>query len=935
MKKVLFHFLFLLLISSNVFAIEKAILPAGQDVSSGAAPTLTGTNFTGIPTGGLLDDAITPAKVDETGNYQMNNLTLTGELTTASTCNPVTYGAYFDGSSHPVADVSAIAVLYDDDAWSGGDTYAQWARVVGSNGKIYLAHTAGGQAEDPTLDTNNTYWWLLFEDGDEADFVYTQMCHLDYGLTVVSEGIVNFADHTFIMPRWGHILKFLPSRAAYNRGPRIYTTGATNDIFVITARGVGLDGVDIDQQNKDTTRSDGAAVVINPKYINPANTATASFVTIMDMESDGTHDGFRFENGVGKVYINQTTLINNYGSCFIIDTGTSGDATIDNSLCGGITDKSKITTSTIGIEVRSGEQWTFRRSKVYESYYPVRFTGTAGDSFMNLYLDNDSFEHFKGDGMTNAGLGGTARFIYVLNGTKFSGSAHEGNDLTSGTQKGINLSGVDHVSLSTAVLNSNSNGGAAFDNMTGLQITDSKIYWNSRGIDSDANGVCDTYASNPVDVTIGAGVTNAVIEGNDFADEYGVAACGARLGSQYIQNYIEIADGATRYTLGQNSFGNLSNSSPESIDNNDSTTTDSHVCGNIFEEGDDYRLNCTEVSDDTTPVLGGDLDIGAHNIEGVDATEFGYVDGVTSDIQTQFSDRVTGPASATNNGVAVFDGTTGKLIKGNSLVTADPSTGYVTSKRLSATNTSGVAAAIFTTQAAGDGGLKTAAAFKRDNSTTPTDNDGVAIPIQLSNDTPTALNAAEWYVRMEDVSAGTEDSSFLMRTYIGGTATGRFYIGPTGIEIRNNTTVLGRFDLTDGALSAKAEEHIDADAHTLTCLEMSGTILNNDGATADAIWTVPDMDACNGLDFAFVATEELAADVDIFLDANAANAFYLNGVAGTAGQYLCLEGTAGTEEMSVIGCLGVTNDGGVDLTCYSAGTGTWHLDDDATECDGL
>ena len=39
---------------------------------------------------------------------------------------------------------------------------------------------------------------------------------------------------------------------------------------------------------------------------------------------------------------------------------------------------------------------------------------------------------------------------------------------------------------------------------------------------------------------------------------------------------------------------------------------------------------------DTTPVLRGNLDIGAFNIEGVDATEFGYLDGVTSGIQTQF-----------------------------------------------------------------------------------------------------------------------------------------------------------------------------------------------------------------------------------------------------------------------------------------------------------
>ena len=42
---------------------------------------------------------------------------------------------------------------------------------------------------------------------------------------------------------------------------------------------------------------------------------------------------------------------------------------------------------------------------------------------------------------------------------------------------------------------------------------------------------------------------------------------------------------------------------------------------------------------DLSPVLRANLDIATFNIEGVDATEFGYVDGVTSDVQTQFGLR--------------------------------------------------------------------------------------------------------------------------------------------------------------------------------------------------------------------------------------------------------------------------------------------------------
>lgn len=47
----------------------------------------------------------------------------------------------------------------------------------------------------------------------------------------------------------------------------------------------------------------------------------------------------------------------------------------------------------------------------------------------------------------------------------------------------------------------------------------------------------------------------------------------------------------------------------------------------------------------------------------VTATELGYLSGVTSAIQTQFGTKVTGPASVVTEKVAVFDGTTGKLIK--------------------------------------------------------------------------------------------------------------------------------------------------------------------------------------------------------------------------------------------------------------------------------
>lgn len=56
----------------------------------------------------------------------------------------------------------------------------------------------------------------------------------------------------------------------------------------------------------------------------------------------------------------------------------------------------------------------------------------------------------------------------------------------------------------------------------------------------------------------------------------------------------------------------------------------------------------------------------------VSNTEFNYLDGVTSPIQTQIDSKVTGPASATDTAIPRYNGTTGKLVQ-NSGVTIDGS----------------------------------------------------------------------------------------------------------------------------------------------------------------------------------------------------------------------------------------------------------------------
>jgi len=80
----------------------------------------------------------------------------------------------------------------------------------------------------------------------------------------------------------------------------------------------------------------------------------------------------------------------------------------------------------------------------------------------------------------------------------------------------------------------------------------------------------------------------------------------------------------------------------------------------------------TDLSGDTTPQLGGDLDMNANNIEGVTPTEMGYVSGTTSSIQTQIDakqDTITG-LTATGAEMNVVDmsasgSTSGQLLTSN------------------------------------------------------------------------------------------------------------------------------------------------------------------------------------------------------------------------------------------------------------------------------
>lgn len=86
----------------------------------------------------------------------------------------------------------------------------------------------------------------------------------------------------------------------------------------------------------------------------------------------------------------------------------------------------------------------------------------------------------------------------------------------------------------------------------------------------------------------------------------------------------------------------------------------------------------------------------------VSNTEFGYLDGVTSAIQTQIDSKVTGPASATDNAITRFDGTTGKLVQNSTVTVSDTGDLAIASGSISVDNLSLDGNTLASTNANGD-----------------------------------------------------------------------------------------------------------------------------------------------------------------------------------------------------------------------------------------
>ena len=164
----------------------------------------------------------------------------------------------------------------------------------------------------------------------------------------------------------------------------------------------------------------------------------------------------------------------------------------------------------------------------------------------------------------------------------------------------------------------------------------------------------------------------------------------------------------------------------------------------------------SDVVDDTTPQLGGNLDMQAHSIEGVTATEMGYLDGVTSDIQTQLDTKLSSVADNSVTLAKMAGGTDGNLITYDA--SGDPA--YVTTGTSGQVLTSGGTGVAPTFQTAAGGGkvLQVVSANGRTTDWSTTSSSPVQMTDTSITITPTSISSRiwiTWQVTTHQTAVGT------------------------------------------------------------------------------------------------------------------------------------------------------------------------------------
>jgi len=503
--------------------------------------------------------------------------------------------------------------------------------------------------------------------------------------------------------------------------------------------------------------------------------------------------------------------------------------------------------------------------------------------------------------------------------------------------------------------------------LVGLQIDNNNIMLNNDDGIRLYNGAINVSIKNNTLVDNDYGNSGAdgiaVLEG---ADNFSIVGndIGYRIdGTTSNQDYgISIATGSTDYIIANNNLnGNVSplNDLSDSglVYLNEAVDTITAAGKALMDDADAATQRATLALGNVTNVATDDT---AYNATSWDAnSDAATKNAIRDKIETMGggSGDVVGPASSVDTAIARFSGTTGKLIQDyTSGAPTIGDTGIVTingninqyGQYIDLRGTTQNQLRFF-----GHGtdtnfpSMKfydlEDSAFKADLTTTLStggilysydmNDEGGAFQLRSTGSNVNRLTlASTGLLRLSDNAGITTAARF----DIAATAEDALHVtgdGTNDIAVFNDGTNDVAFIAADGALTAKPEELVDPDGRTFTALEIN-QMINNDGQSGDAIYNYPSLTGADaGASMIFWTTEELAADVDIFLKAPAGEKFILNNGTGSDAEYICLPGTAGQEKGSSLGCSVLTSDGSIDIFCKSPDG--WIHDDDATDCDGV